>query len=60
MVPAVSTSYPNANAPLQSVMIANFTSFACSGVASAPDVPIIAPTASSASGSRSFHLPTFI
>ena len=52
---------PNANAPLQSVMIAIFTSPPDAGGRRArPTDADAPPTTSSASGSRSFHLRTFI
>ena len=60
IVPALSTSYPNAKAPLQSVMIANRTSPLCAVVARAPEVAIVLPTTRTASGSKSFHLPSFM
>src|SRR5512132_4062705 len=56
----MSGSYPKANAPLQSVMIPILTVVACEPPASAPEVATVAATPTSARGSKSFHLPTFI
>src|SRR5919106_7007274 len=56
LAPPMSNSYPKANAPLQSVMIATRISPACDGAASDPDTEIEPTATSAASGSRSLQL----